>query len=294
MSDDQKLPALSLAQHFSREVSTLPLDDTMSPSEAVGTIRRALDRTASQFGRATDDPQQQRAGQWLIEIIKSGTGLIDRASHADIIWDEVARDPALKVTLRPTLFYGAAGLFALAGLLQGVSLVIWAAATLAGLRAVSSLDISALPFMGKDKARLTDESGTTRRATAVMRLDPAGLIAQVTDGLKTADHILMRLAVSEDKGHWSEETRLTALLQSLIEAGRAGDAEYALELTRKELPSLMEGSGLTLVNYSTAHADWFDKLPALGDGPDKQTAAPAIVTEDGRVLRRGTVWTRRS
>lgn len=293
MSKDSNLPALSLAQHFAREADSLNLDDTDSPAEAVSEIRRVLDRTASRYARATDDPALQRAGQWLIEIVKSGTGLIDRASHADIIWDEVTADRSVTLTLRPTLFYGAAGLFALAGILQGVGLVVWGAATLAGLHALSTLNLSRLPFMPKPKT-LPDPSGTTRRASAVMRLDPTGLIAQVSDALNTADHILLRLATPTAESHWFDDPRIVSLLQSLIEAGRTEDRDYALELARKELPSLVAGAGLELVDYSKSRADWFDPLPAMGDGPKTQTAAPALVTTDGRVIRRGTVWIRHS
>lgn len=293
MSETDNLPALSLAQHFSREVSSLDVRAADSPAQAVSEIRRVLDRTASQYARATDDPHLQRTGQWLIEIVKSGTGLIDRASHADIIWDEIAPKRSMTLTLRPTLFYGAAGLFALAGVLQGVGLVVWGAATLAGLHAVSRLDLSGLPFMPKTDG-IADGSGQMKRASAVVRLDPQGLLSQVTDALNTADHILLRLATPQKDQHWSDDPRVIGLLQSLVEAGLAEDSAFALELAKKELPSLMAGSGLELVEFSKSRRDWFDQLPALGDGPTYETAAPAIIDEGGHLIRRGTVWVRPS
>ena len=133
--------------------------------------------------------------------------------------------------------------------------------------------------------------------SAVVRLDQAGLIAQVTDALKTADHILLRLSTPTPETHWHDDPRLTALLQGLLEAGRANDETYALELARRELPSLIEGAGLRQVDYSKKTADWFDRLPAPSHQagqrqPVMETAAPAIVTKDGRVIRRGTVWVR--
>lgn len=294
MATDPKLPALSLSHHFARAVDDLRLSDDDTPAQAVGAVRRVLDQTASRYARSTTDPAQQRAGQWLVEIVKSGTGLIDRASHADIVWDEVAEVPGFKISLRPSLFYIGAGLLGTAGLLQGVSLVVWGAAGLAGLHAVSTLNLSRLPFWPKPKT-ITDGTGRTRRASAVVRLDPAGLISQVTDALKTADHILLRLATPTTETHWHDDSRLTALLQGLLEAGRADDSHYALELARRELPTLIEGAGLKQVEYSKASADWFDRLPVPGGadgGPDMKTAAPALVTDDGRVVRRGTVWVR--
>jgi hypothetical protein len=276
---DSKLPALSLSQHFAREVGDLQLNDHDTPAQAVGAVRRVLDQTAARYARSTTDPALQRAGQWLVEIVKSGTGLIDRASHADIVWDEVAARPGFKISLRPSLFYVGAGLLGTAGLLQGVGLAVWGAAGLAGLHAVSTLNLSRLPFWPKPKT-ITD-----------------GLISQVTDALKTADHILLRLSTPTAETHWHDDTRLTALLQGLLEAGRADDSHYALELARRELPTLIEGAGLKQIEYSKASADWFDRLPVPGgaDGrPDMQTAAPALITEDGRVIRRGTVWVRQS
>lgn len=288
------MPSLTLSQQFAREVTDLSISDSDTPEQAVGAVRRVLDRTAAQYARSTTDPKLQRAGQWLIEIVKSGTGLIDRASHADVVWDEVAQKPGFKISLRPSLFYIGAGLFAAAGVLQGVSLAVWGAAALAGLHAASTVNLSRLPFWPKPK-ELTLEDGRTQRASAVVRLDPAGLIGQVTDALKTADHILMRLAAPVPESHWHDDARLTSLLQSLLEAGRADDPAFALELARRELPTLIEGAGLRQVEYSKTSADWFDRLPAPTTDPSRpkvETAAPALVTEDGRVVRRGTVWVR--
>lgn len=284
------LPSLSLSQHFAAEAAQLSLSRDATPAQAVGEVRRVLDRTASRYARATDDPALQKAGQWLVEIVKSGTGLVDRASHADVVWEEVAAKPEWTLTARDSLFYAGAGLFGAAGFVQGVGLAFWGAVGLAGLHALTRLKIR-IPFMPKPKA-IADSTGRMRRASAVVRLDPDGLVRQVTDALNTADHILLRLAAPTAEAHWRDDGRLVALLQSLVEAGRADDTDYAMDLSRRELPSLLEGAGLKLVEYSSKHAGWFDRLPALGDGPDLQTAAPALVTDDGRVVRRGTVWVR--
>ena len=294
MSRDPQLPALSLAQHFAREVGHLDLSDTDSPAQVVGAVRRVLDRTAARYARATTDPALQRAGQWLVEIVKSGTGLIDQASHADIVWDEVATKPGFKISLRPSLFYGGAGLLGATGMLQGVGLAFWGAVGLAGLHAVSTLNLSHLRFWPKTKT-IENSAGRIRRASAVVRLDQAGLVGQVMDALKTADHILLRLSAPVTEAHWRDDPRLTAMLQGLLEAGRADDSNYALELARRELPTLIEGAGLKQVDYSKKTANWFDRLPVPSggtEGPNLQTAAPALVTDDGRVVRRGTVWVR--
>ena len=290
VSAHSNLPALGLSQHFAREAQALALRPDQTPAEAVGAVRRVLDRTAAHYARSTDDPALQRAGQWLVEIVKSGTGLVDRASHAEVVWDEVAVRQDWRLGTRDSLFYAGAGLVGLAGLLQGAGLAVWGTLGLAGLHALTRVSVR-IPFLPRPRA-VGDAQGRMRRATAVVRLDPDGLVRQVGDALSTADHILARLAAPRADSHWRDDARLVGLLQSLVEAGRAGDEAFALELSTRELPSLLEGAGLSMVDYDAARAEWFDRLPALGEGPRLETAAPALVSDDGRVVRRGTVWVR--
>jgi len=56
-------------------------------------------------------------------------------------------------------------------------------------------------------------------------------------------------------------------------------------------------ANIETVIYSKKTSEYFDELPALiMDEVDKpyEMAAPALITKDGRLLRRGTVWVRRS
>ena len=50
--------------------------------------------------------------------------------------------------------------------------------------------------------------------------------------------------------------------------------------------------GHTVVEYSKKTASYFDELPGMGEGAKVEMAAPALLREDGSVLRRGTVWVR--
>jgi len=81
----------SLAKHFAPERLALQsaLQKDLLPSQVVGEARRALDRTGLSFTREVDDPQIQKSGLWLLEIIKSGAGILDRATHADISVTEI-------------------------------------------------------------------------------------------------------------------------------------------------------------------------------------------------------------
>jgi hypothetical protein len=294
----------SLTEHFAQERRDLQraLNHDLSPAQVVGEARRALDRTGLTFTRSVADPQIQKAGLWLLEIIKSGAGVLDRATQAEVSLVETAPKPKLLDGLknwRPGLFYAAAGGLAVLGLLQGTGMVVVTAVALGTLHAVASVKsglLSKLPFIKSTKA-LPAPDGRVMKAEAIIRTDTAGFINQISDALATADHILARMVQTEPEAHWHDNETLMALFQNLLEAKSAGDGKYALEVVGKDMMSLLAGVGIEAVPYSKKTAHWFDELPALiinqGD-PEIEMAAPAFLTKDGRLIRRGTVWVRRS
>lgn len=293
----------SLAHHFAQERQHLQqsLNKDLSPSQVVGEARRALDRTGLSFTRSVTDPQIQKAGLWLLEIIKSGAGILDRATHADVTLVEMAPKSGLFDGLkdwRPSLFYAAAAGLAAVGLFQGIGLVVISAGALASLHALSNFKfsvLSRLPFVPKPKA-LPSPDGRNMRAEAFIRTDSAGFINQISDALATADHILARMVQTEPEAHWRDNPALMAVFQNLLEAGAASDGNYALQVVGKDMKSVLASAGIEAVDYKKATSHMFDELPALiineGD-PDLEMAAPALVNQDGRLLRRGTVWVRK-
>ncbi len=293
----------SLAQHFAQERRDLQnaLNKDLSPAQVVGEARRALDRTGLSFTRSVSDPQIQKAGLWLLEIIKSGAGVLDRATHAEVAMVETApkvgRFDGLK-DWRPGLFYMTAGGLVVAGLLQGSALMVIGSALLATLHTVSNLKagaMSRLPFMKRPKA-LPSPDGRLIQAKAVIRTDTAGFLNQISDAIATADHILARMVQTEPDAHWREDQNLMALFQNLLEANVSDDGNYALQVVGKEMKTVLSGAGIDSVDYSKKTAHWFDELPALviNEGePDIEMAGPALVTKDGRLLRRGTIWVRK-
>lgn len=293
------LSAPSLLSAFAQERQDLEraLSVQLSPAQTVAAVRSALDRAGSRFARGIDDPALQKSGLWLIEVIKSGTGVLDRATRAEVTYVETGtpKTGVAGVLGRPTFFYGAAGLLGLVGLVQGVGLVVVSAAVLAALHTLEPKRfkklLSLLP-RAKPPAALEDQSGRQFTAEARLTTDAAGLVAQITDALKTADAILERLAEPAPESHWADTPRLAALLQNLLEAGGAEDKDFAMELIGKELPGLLASGGISVVAYSRKTRDYFDELPGIGDGAAVEMAAPALLREDGSVLRRGTVWIR--
>ena len=272
-------------------------DGALSSAQTVAAIRGALDRTGAEFARSTEDPALQKAGQWLIEVIKSGAGVLDRAVSADVTYVETGTPPKSVAGLfgTPTIFYGAAGVLGLVGLVQGAGLAVISAVLLAGLHTLEPKRwkrlMSFLPRR-KPPAALEDQSGRQFTAEARLTVDAAGLIRQIEDALKTADHILLRLSEPAAQAHWADTPRLAAMLQNLLEAGGAGDTDFAMELIEKELPGLLRSGGILVVEHSKKTADYFDELPGIGEGAKIEMAAPALLRSDGTVLRRGTIWVR--
>jgi hypothetical protein len=290
-------PSLLSAFATERHALTTSLSADLSPAQTVSTLRAALDRTGARFARSTEDPALQKTGLWLIEVIKSGTGVLDRATRAEVAYVETGTPSTglAGVLTKPSLFYGAAGLLGLVGFVQASGLAVLAAAVLAGLHTLEPKRLKrlrALLPMRKTPAALEDQSGRQFTAEARLTTDSAGLIGQIVDALKTADAILERLAQPTPEAHWADTPRLATLLQNLLEAGGADDRDFAMDLIGKELPGLLASGGVEVVSFSKKTREYFDELPGLGAGPAVEMAAPALLRADGTVLRRGTIWVR--
>ncbi len=296
----KNLPATlpSLARVFENEreaLRTLINNEGLSSQRAVSEARRALDRTGDVFAASTDDMQIQKAGLWLLEMVKSGAGVLDRGARADIVWREVPRR-SVRVIAGSTLFYGTAGFFVLAGLVQGSGMTMLAGAVLAGLRFFDPRDwkdfiARKIALFGRGKQKLLEApDGNRFLAAAQVSVEAAGYVDALAEALRTADHVLMRLAEPVSGQHWTDDGRLTALVQNLLEAGAAGDGEFAMKLIGGELTTILNADGVKIVNYSRKTAKLFDILPGFDvqNGKMKQ-AAPALLIGD-TVLRRGTVW----
>jgi len=290
----ENLPSVvpSLARAFEPERRALQntLTPELSAAQVVGEARRALDRAGVAFTHEVSDIGLQKSGLWLLEMVKAGAGILDRATGADVIWSERPVTPKRQWAGRG-LFYGAAALFAVAGLVQGSMVTILAAATLSALRFFDPKDwghlLDKIPFRKKTVA-LEDLSGRRMEAEAFIRADAHGFITQLVEALKTADHILLRLAEPETQTDWRDNPRLIGMMQSLLEAENAGDGDFALTLIKQEMKSVLAGEEVELISYSKKTKDMFDILPALGETETKM-AAPALVS-NGKILRRGTVW----
>ena len=294
MSDNLPSTVPSLARAFEPERSRLK--ETLRGTQAITDVvvldaRRALDKTGDGFVKTTDDPALQKAGLWLIEMVKSGAAVLDQGTSAKVEWTEVS-GPKTSIWAGRGLFYGAAGIFALTGFVQGSALVVIAAAVLAALRAFDPSRwkqwMKRLPFTSNSPPLLEDESGKHLKVDAHVLVDVDGYVDSLADALRTADHLLLRLAEPAKNSHWSDNQRLTGFVQNLLEAEEAKDGTFALKVVSQELSSVLAAEGIERIDYKPKTAHLFDVLPAIGEEKTRQ-AAPALI-KDGHVLRRGTVW----
>ena len=291
------LPSLLDAFESERVKLDAKLSEDLTSAQTVAALRSALDRAGARYARSFDDPSLQKSGLWLIEVIKSGVGILDRATQTEITYVETAAPKSNLANIfgQTSLFYGAAGLLGLVGFIQASSLTVLCAVILAALHTLEPGRFKKLRRLlpqTKPPAALEDHSGRQFKAEARLKTDGPGLIGQIMDALKTSDAILKRLSEPKSEAHWADTPRLAALFQNLLEAGSADDSDFAMELIEKELPSLISSGGLSIVKYSKTNKDFFDELPGLGDGPKVEMAAPALLRADGTVLRRGTIWVR--
>lgn len=301
MTDNLPATIPSLARAFENEreeLRALITGEDLSSHKAVSEARRALDRTGDIFAAKTDDIQIQKAGLWLLEMVKSGAGVLDRGAKADIVWREVP-PTSPRIIAGSTLFYGAALFFGLAGFLMESRITMMSATVLAGLRFFDPKDwknlLGKIPFigriLGKNKQKLLEASDGHRfLADAHVSVEAAGYVDALAEALRTADHVLLRLAEPVLESTWTDDARLMSFVQGLLEARSVDDGHFALKLVGSELESILNADGIEVVNYSRKSSKLFDILPALDleDGKTKQ-AAPALMQGD-KVLRRGTVW----
>ncbi len=287
----------SLAEAFEAERENLRLaisSQDLSAAQSVSEARRVLDRTGDIFAQQTKDIQVQKTGLWLLEMVKSGAGVLDRGTSADIVWREVPH-MSKRVIAGSTLFYGSAAAFFVAGFVQASRLTMITALALAAFRFFDPKDwkyfLRKIPFFGRKKTPLLETSiGQSYMADTHISVQALGYVDALADALKTADHVLVRLSEPEQETHWRDDARLMGFVQNLLEAKTAKDGDFAMTLIGTELESILKAEGVEIVPYSRKTAKLFDVLPALDmKGNSPQQAAPALVVGD-KVLRRGTVW----
>ncbi len=288
---DQNIPSLYTSFETERESLVEAIaDSALSSGQIVTAARKALDRTGKHFSAQTQDMKIQRAGLWLLEMVKSGASVLDQGAQADIHWHEV---PAKK---RPMPW--AQNLF----FLVGIGLIVWSISQDSRPGVYVAIILMLLRFLDPDNWRGRFErfklwkrrnhtiafGDGAAKAEARIQVNAHGFVTALSESLKTADHILLRLAEPTVETHWREDKRLMHFVQGLLEARNSDDGEFALTLVGKELESILASEGIQRLDYNKKTSQYFDIMPSIGQTETK-VAAPALMAE-GQLIVRGTVW----
>ncbi|MBL4871221.1 MAG: hypothetical protein JKX72_09730 [Robiginitomaculum sp.] len=119
-----KIPSLAKAFEGEREnLRNLISSQDLSAAQSVLEARRALDRTGEIYAHNTQDVHLQKAGLWLLEMVKSGAGVLDQGVSAEVVWKEIP-NTSIRVIAGSTLFYSAAMVFFIAGYIQASRLTM--------------------------------------------------------------------------------------------------------------------------------------------------------------------------
>lgn len=285
------VPSLREAFRPERDRLSRELAKNSPPAQTVLEGRKSLDRLASEISNKVSlTPAQRKTALWLIEVVKSNTGLFDQGRETRIDWREVAR-PTSRSAAVNILFFGGAAAMMLGAFIFKNGGALYGIGALAGLRLLDPGILSAvrnkLPFIKSKPLALEDLRGRYE-VEAHIEADPQAFISHVDQSLAAADHILARLSLPDTQEQWYDNPRLIGFVQNLLEARAGDDRDYALKLIEGELGSVLSAAGIEIVAYTPKTASLFDILPSLGE-PETRMAAPALLKE-GRIIRRGTVW----
>lgn len=287
----QNLPSLRESFRPERDRLSRELTRKAAPAQIVIAGRQALDRVAAHMADYPQlNPQIRKTALWLVEIVKTNTGLFDQGRDTQIHWREVPGDTSRR--LWPNLlFFGGAAAMMIAAIIFKNGGALYAVGALTVVRALDPKFIEAaaqkLPFV-KAKPLAIEDLRARYQIEAEIAADPQAFLSHIDDSLAAADQILARLSIPQSQSEWHEHPRLISALQNLFEAQIGGDSDYALKLIDHELASVLGAEGIEIIHYAKDKAELFDSLPSLGEGSVKM-AAPAFV-KDGRILRRGSIW----
>jgi len=292
MSDTEtQIPSLYASFERQRDALIADIaDEALSSGQIVTSARKALDRTGKDFADQTQDMKLQRAGLWLLEMVKSGASVLDQGTKAEIIWHEVPAKRA-PIPWAQNLFY-----------VVGIALVVWSISQDSRPGIYAGVTLMVLRFLDPDnwrgrfdrfkfwkrkKNKMAFGDGAAK-AEARIQVNAHGFVTALSESLKTADHILTRLAEPKLETHWREDARLMHFVQGLLEARQSDDGDFALTLVGKELESILAAEGIQRLEYTKKTSQYFDVLPAI-DQKETKVAAPALMA-DGQLIVRGTVW----
>jgi hypothetical protein len=141
------------------------------------------------------------------------------------------------------------------------------------------------------KPSVTATQVTLPEPTAEVRVNVDALLSRLRETLRTADAVLAEVSqpLPSPVSSLGDDAALLELFQELLYAASVEDGLFALKQL-KPLIFLLEKHGIKAERFSAERAYLFDAVPSL-DAKSQEwlTLKPALVTKEGKPLRRGLV-----
>ena len=141
------------------------------------------------------------------------------------------------------------------------------------------------------KPSVTAAQATLPEPTTRMRVNVDALLSRLRETLRATDAVLTEASQPQPSpvSSLGDDTALLELFQELLYAASVEDGIFALKQL-KPLIFLLEKHGIRAERFSAERAFLFDAVPSL-DAKSREwlTLKPALVTKEGKPLRRGLV-----
>jgi hypothetical protein len=261
------------------------LGDELPPEQAVQEVKSWLGSLLTLASREKDRSlAERRLLGFLLDVVKSGVATLVSCEAA-----AAERQRPVRVASTPSRgdwFLRLARVIVVAAL--GSALFqVENFFCLALLAVLVLLDVREWFF----KPSVTATQVTLPEPTAEIRVNVDALLSRLREILRTADAVLAEASqpLPSPVSSLGDDAALLELFQELLYAASVEDGLFALKQL-KPLMFLLEKHGIKAERFSAERAFLFDAVPSL-DAKSREwlTLKPALVTKEGKPLRRGLV-----
>ena len=283
-----------------RQRFTDRLQAASSPEEAVMAAQSEVDRILYQYNEDCGDNELRERAASLLQTVRMALSFIDTGGEVRI-WEsrtgqgrlpgKVKRDP-----LKILCLAAGTGLWGAAAVREILFMNGTAGWITFGIALAGSALLMAGGYLTGKKAKT---AGTSEQMVSQLP-DPQKIYRGLHSTLMIADRNLAgltrtrkeRLLPGQDEynGEQLSDTQLS-LLSDLLEASYSRDGVFALARL-SDVAYFLHRCGIETEDYSPGHDQWFDALPAqpqMNGSAGGQTLRPALVSKDGKLLKKGLV-----
>ena len=261
------------------------LDDELPPEQAVQEVKSWLGSLLTLASREKDRSlAERRLLGFLLDVVKSGVATLVSCEAAP-----AERQRPVRVASPPSRgdWFLRLARVVVAAALGSALYQIENFFCLALLAVLVLLDVREWFF----KPSVTATQVTLPEPTAEIRVNVDALLSRLREILRAADAVLAEASqpLPSPVSSLGDDAALLELFQELLYAASVEDGLFALKQL-KPLIFLLEKHGIRAERFSAERAFLFDAVPSL-DAKSREwlTLKPALVTKEGKPLRRGLV-----